>query len=99
MTTTPEPKGKALNGRKTSTMTMAAKVRSTAGIPDHVTVVNEPPILLTVVEAAKLLRVQPGWIRKRTRFNLMPAAKRVGRHIRIDRAQLLAWVDAQGPSA
>ena len=54
--------------------------------------------LLTVKEAAALLKVAPSWIYERTRLRKIPVRK-LGSHVRIPRAELLRWVDAQGESA
>ena len=53
---------------------------------------------LTVKEVAALLKVAPSWIYQRTRLRTIPVRK-LGGHVRIPRAELLRWVDAQGDSA
>jgi excisionase family DNA binding protein len=50
---------------------------------------------LTVLEAAELLKVKPGWIYERTRKREIPVRK-LGRHCRIPRAELMAWVERNG---
>jgi len=54
--------------------------------------------LLTVKEAAALLKVAPSWIYERTRLRKIPVRK-LGGHVRIPKAELLRWVDAQDESA
>lgn len=51
--------------------------------------------LLTAREAAVLLRVAPARVYDLVRQNLLPAA-RLGRHIRIDRERLSAFLNAGG---
>jgi excisionase family DNA binding protein len=50
--------------------------------------------LLTVQEAAALLKVAPSWIYERTRLRKMPMRK-LGGHVRIPKAELLRWIDTQ----
>jgi len=50
--------------------------------------------LLTVQEAATLLKVAPSWIYERTRLRKMPMRK-LGGHVRIPKAELLRWIDTQ----
>ena len=47
--------------------------------------------LLTVQEAATLLRVKPRWIYKMARDGEMPSV-RLGRHVRIDEQALQHWI-------
>ena len=54
--------------------------------------------LLTVQEAAALLKVAPSWIYERTRLRKMPMRK-LGGHVRIPKAELLRWIDTQDGSA
>ncbi len=50
--------------------------------------------LLTLREAASLLKVAPSFLYARTRVNAVPV-KRIGRLIRFDRAELEAWISGQ----
>ena len=50
--------------------------------------------LLTAEEVADLLAVPEGWVRERTRAGQLPHV-RIGRYRRYDRADVLAWVEAQ----
>jgi excisionase family DNA binding protein len=50
--------------------------------------------LLTVQDVAHILRVPVSWVYERTRTRAIPMRK-LGRHIRVPRAELLAWIDAQ----
>ena len=54
----------------------------------------DPDELLTVQEAAALLKVAPSWIYERTRLRKMPMRK-LGGHVRIHKAELLRWIDTQ----
>ena len=54
--------------------------------------------LLTVQEAAALLKVAPSWIYERTRLRKMPMRK-LGGHVRIPKAELFRWIDTQDESA
>ena len=51
--------------------------------------------LLTVQEAAEYLRVPISWVYERTRTRAIPIRK-LGRHVRIPRSELLEWIDLQG---
>ncbi len=46
--------------------------------------------LLTIGEAAELLRVKISWLYDRTRTNEVPHLK-LGKYLRFDRDELLAW--------
>jgi excisionase family DNA binding protein len=46
--------------------------------------------MLTVTEAADLLRVRVSWLYERTRTNEVPHLK-LGKYLRFDREELLAW--------
>ena len=48
--------------------------------------------LLTVQEAAEYLRVPISWVYERTRTRAIPIRK-LGRHVRIPRSELLAWIN------
>lgn len=50
--------------------------------------------LLTAGEVADLLGVPEGWVRERTRAGQLPHVT-LGRYRRYDRADVLAWVEAQ----
>jgi excisionase family DNA binding protein len=50
--------------------------------------------LLTVVEAAAILRVPVSWVYERTRKGGLPLRK-IGRHVRIPRGELAMWIDKQ----
>jgi excisionase family DNA binding protein len=59
--------------------------------------------LLTVQEAADLLRVPVGWLYERTRSNSIPHVK-LGKYLRFDREELAGWIDelrrdGRGPRA
>jgi excisionase family DNA binding protein len=51
--------------------------------------------LLTVREAAALLKVPKSWVYERTRTRSIPVRK-LGRLVRIPRDELMAWVECQG---
>ena len=51
--------------------------------------------LLTVSEAAEILRVPVGWVYRRTRTRDIPVRK-LGRHCRIPRSELMAWIESEG---
>ena len=51
--------------------------------------------LLTVEEVAEYLRVPKTWVYERTRTRAIPVRK-IGRHVRIPRDELLAWVEREG---
>ena len=53
------------------------------------------PRYLTPKEAAALLRVPISWIYDRTRTREIPLRK-LGRHVRIPKDELLAWIDQEG---
>ena len=53
--------------------------------------------LLTLDEAATLLKVPKSWIYERTRKGAIPHLK-LGKYLRFPRAALLQWVGAQGRS-
>ena len=61
----------------------------THGIPIH-----GPDELLTVQDVAYLLKVPISWVYERTRTRAIPVRK-LGRHVRVPRAELLAWINAQ----
>ena len=50
--------------------------------------------LLTVDEAAQVLKVPKSWIYARTRTGEIPVRK-LGRHVRIPADQLAEWVESQ----
>jgi excisionase family DNA binding protein len=50
--------------------------------------------LLTAPEVAEMLSVPEGWVREHTRNGRLPAIQ-LGRYRRYDRADVLAWVEAQ----
>jgi len=50
--------------------------------------------LLTAAEVSALLGVPTGWVRERTREGQLPHV-RLGRYRRYDRADVLAWLEAQ----
>jgi excisionase family DNA binding protein len=54
------------------------------------------PDLFTVQEAAALGRVDEQWWRRRIADGTCPVrVYRLGRHIRLDRNEVLAWLEAQ----
>ncbi len=46
--------------------------------------------LLTIEEAAEILRVRVSWLYERTRTNGIPHLK-LGKYLRFDQEELLAW--------
>ena len=56
--------------------------------------ISELDELLTVQEVAKYLKVPVSWIYERTRTRQIPVRK-IGRHCRIPRDQLLKWIEEQ----
>jgi len=50
--------------------------------------------LLTVGEVAKYLKVPVSWVYERTRTRELPVRK-LGRHVRIPKSELIDWVDRQ----
>ena len=50
--------------------------------------------VLTVVEAAKLLRVSKAWVYQEASAGRLPAYK-AGRNVRFTRRTLLAWLEKQ----
>jgi excisionase family DNA binding protein len=50
--------------------------------------------LLDAGEVAELLAVPERWVREHARGGLLPHV-RLGRYVRFDRADVLAWVDEQ----
>ena len=49
---------------------------------------------LTVQETADFLRVPKSWVYERTRMGGIPVRK-IGRHVRIPRDELVDWVNCQ----
>ena len=67
---------------------------------DHEVLENK--LLLTVREAADLLRVPVSWLYGCTRTNSVPHVK-LGKYLRFDRDELVAWInelrrDGRGPA-
>ncbi len=54
----------------------------------------DPDELLTVQEAAALLKMAPSWTYERTRLRKM-LMRKLGGHVRIPKAELLLWIDTQ----
>ncbi len=50
--------------------------------------------LLTAEQVGELLAVPTSWVREATRANKLPVVK-LGRYRRYDRADVLAWLQAQ----
>jgi excisionase family DNA binding protein len=48
--------------------------------------------LLTIQEAAQLLKVKPRWLYKMAREGALPSV-RLGRQVRIEEAALLRWIE------
>ena len=67
--------------------------RSTAYDPTAMTRSEESPHLLTLEEAAAVLRVPVSWLRHRV-ANRQVTCTRLGRHIRFTREQVVAIVDS-----
>ena len=55
---------------------------------------EESQALWTVRQAAAYLQVPASWVYQRTRKNAIPL-RRLGRHCRIPRQELMEWVDRQ----
>jgi excisionase family DNA binding protein len=55
------------------------------------------PLILTVQEAASLLRLNRKTIYDLVRRNQLPGARRLGRALRFDRDSLLRWMRAEPP--
>ena len=51
--------------------------------------------LLTVRETAQILKVPISWVYERTRNKAIPVRK-LGRHVRIPRSELMAWIEREG---
>ena len=69
--------------------------------PDHLRVVHDletqpaaPPEVITVDEAADLLRVDRRTVYSLIKRGKIPGVRRVGRSIRLSRTKLLAWLEA-----
>ncbi len=73
-------------------MRVGARARKDAEMPASPRVEHE---LLTPQEAAALLRVPVGWVYARTRLGQMPGMVRIGKYVRINRQDLVAWVESQ----
>ena len=58
---------------------------------------KDVPKLLTVDEVAALLQVPVSWVYGRTRDNTIPTV-RVGKYVRFNKSEILAWVNARCPS-
>ena len=58
---------------------------------------NESIELMTVGEVADFLCVPKSWVYERTRSLGIPC-RRIGRLVRIPRAELLTWIDQQQPT-
>jgi excisionase family DNA binding protein len=58
---------------------------------------NQISELLTVSEAADYLKVPVSWIYERTRTRSIPVRK-IGRHCRIPKDELIAWIDRESPA-
>lgn len=56
---------------------------------------TQGPALMTVQEAADYLRVKVSWVYQRTRTRSIPVRK-LGRHVRIPRRELLEWIECEG---
>lgn len=63
-----------------------------------VTIIKPEEEVLTVEEAAKLLRVSKAWIYQEAQAGRLPAYK-VGRNVRFTRPTLLAWLERQRTAA
>lgn len=57
----------------------------------------QAPLVLTVDEAAELLRVDRKTVYSMDQRGKLPGVRRVGRAIRIHRPTLIAWLGADGP--
>ena len=55
---------------------------------------DDSQVLWTVRQAAAYLQVPASWVYQRTRKNAIPL-RRLGRHCRIPRQELMEWVDQQ----
>jgi excisionase family DNA binding protein len=63
-----------------------------AKIGDDMQQITPLPDLLTVHDVADYLRVPVGWVYERTRKGGIPTRK-VGRHVRIPKAEFLVWLE------
>ena len=52
--------------------------------------------LLTVKQAAKLLRVPVSWVYERTRHDAMPGLVRIGKYVRVRESILLDFIESGG---
>lgn len=57
---------------------------------------SDEPEYLTIPEAAHLLRVPVSWVYSRTKLNALAGLRRVGKYCRINRRELLEWIERQG---
>lgn len=65
--------------------------------PAHSPATTTLPLILTVREAATLLRLNRKTIYDLVRRNQLPGARRLGRALRFDRDSLLRWMRAEPP--
>jgi excisionase family DNA binding protein len=59
---------------------------------------TKEPAFMTVEEVADLLRVPPASIYRWRYESRRPVAYRIGRFLRFDRADVLAWIEGQRDS-
>ena len=57
------------------------------------------PVYLKVSEAADLLRTTPKAVYNMVERGLMPAARRLGRRVLFNRAELIAWIESGASSS
>jgi excisionase family DNA binding protein len=65
--------------------------------PDHIA--ESRPELLTITEAAELLRAPVATLRYSRHLGTGPRSFRLGRRVLYRRDDLHAWIDAQGPAS
>ncbi len=75
---------------------MAARPRKDEVQPAPVTDLASLPVLLTVEEAAALLRISPKTAKDWARAGELPGAFKIGREWRVKRDELLAWMNGGG---
>ncbi len=54
------------------------------------------PEYLTPEECAQLLKVRPAWVFRRWQEGRFPPGRKIGKYLRIDRGQLLTWIESGG---
>jgi excisionase family DNA binding protein len=73
---------------------VAASASSRPDLSFFEDVVGGPDRLLEAAEVAAMFSVPERWVREATRAGRLPCV-RLGRYVRYDRGDVLAWVEAQ----